>query len=208
MRTYIKLGLTALIAAMLLASALSIASARNLEFSNLHFRVEWSRMEFRSALVTIRCQLTLEGSFRSRTIPKIERLWIANITRINIHEPSCTNGRVTPGGTPPWRLTYENFAGRLPRITQLGLLLQRFQFLIEALGINCTYGTETDSITFSAILLREEQITNLQPRVGSNIANLREGGGLCPSTGTLEANAEDGEVTLLNSSTTVVVRLI
>jgi len=208
MRNTIKLGLTALMAAMLLASALSTASARNFEVSNQTFNATWSRLEFQSSLVTIRCLVTIEGSFHSRTIPKIERLLIGSVTKIQIKEDSCTNGRARPERPPPWHLTYEGFTGRLPNIETIRLLLSRFQFAIIALGVTCKYGTSTDNLTGSAALNAGREVTNIQPLTGRNIANLLEGGGLCPASGTLVGGPSDGIVRLLETTMRIRVALI
>jgi len=209
MRTSIKLGLTALIAAMLLASALSTASARNLEITSAtNFRTTWSRLEFQSSLTTWRCQVTLEGSFHSRTIPKVARLLIGSVTRINVKEESCSGATMRPDRPPPWHLTYEGFTGRLPNIETIRLLLQRFQYAIIAFGVTCRYGTSTDNLTFSAALNAAGEVTNLVPVTGRNIANLLEGGGLCPATSTLVGAAGDGATTVLNGTARIRIRLI
>jgi hypothetical protein len=208
MRTTIKLGLSALLAAMLLASALGTASARNLEVSNQRFRVRWSRLEFRSSLVTVRCQVTLEGSFHSRTFAKVARTLIGAITRIDVFTERCTNGTARAIRPPPWHVTYEGFTGTLPAIQTIRLLLQRFQFLIESFGVSCKYGTSTDNVTGSAVLNAAGEVTNLIPLRERNIANLLEGPGLCPAAGTLESAVEDGVVTLLASTARITLRLI
>jgi len=209
MRTNAKVGLTALIAALLLSAALSTASARNIEFSNQTYRVAWSRLEFQSAFVTGACQVTLEGSFHSRTIPKVARLLVGAVTRVNIKKESCTNGEaLVDNSTLPGHITYESFTGALPNISSLRLLLNRFTFWVAALGVRCTYGTSTDNMTFSANLAAGGEITTLTPLAGRNIANLLEGGGLCPANVTLVGGATDGVVTVLNSTTRIRVRLI
>jgi hypothetical protein len=208
MRNTIKLGLSALLAAMLLASALSTASARNLEISNQRFRVRWSSIEFRSSLVTERCQITLEGSFHSRTFAKIARTLLGAITRIDVFESRCTNGIMRAEKPPPWHVTYEGFTGLLPSIATIRLLLQRFQFLIETFGTRCKYGTSTDNLTFSEVLNAAGEITNAVPLRERNIANLLEGPGLCPASLTFASAGEDGVVTLLNSTARITIRLI
>src|SRR6478672_9457988 len=134
MRNSAKLGLTALIAALLLASALSTASARNLSSEIQNIRTTWRSLEFESPLVTVRCPVTMEGSFHSRTIPKIARLLIGAVTRINIKNESCTNGTATVEGFP-WHITYESFTGNLPSISSVRVLLQRFLFNLITLGL-------------------------------------------------------------------------
>jgi len=192
-------------AAMLLASA---ASARNLEVSNQNFRVSWSRMEFQTSLVTVRCQVTLEGSMHSRTIPKVERLLIGAITRIHFKEESCTGGTSRPEKPPPWHISYEGFTGRLPNIATVRFLSSRWQFSIISFGVTCKYGTSITNITGSLFVNGAGEATNEQPLTGRNIAELLEGGGLCPANGTMVAAATDGGITVLNSTERIRVRLI
>jgi len=208
MRTTIKLSLAALMAAMLLASGLSTASARNLSVSNQNWRVTWSRLEFASSLVTVRCQVTLEGSFHSRTIPKIQALLFGAVTKINMKTEGCTGGTMRPERPAPWHLTYEGFTGRLPNIETIRLLLQRYQYAITAFGVTCKYGTPADNLTFSGALNAAGEVTNITPLTGRNISYLLEGGGLCPATHTLTGTATDGTVTLLNANTRIRVTLI
>ena len=200
--------MTALLAAMLLASALSTASARNLEVSNQNFRVTWSRLEFQSSLATVRCQVTLEGSMHSRTIPKIQGLLIGAITRITIKEESCTGGTARPERPPPWHLTYEGFTGRLPTIESVRFLAQRFQYAIIAFGATCKMGTSTDNITGRTTLNGSGDAVNQIPLTGRNIVNLLEGGGLCPASGTFVGGEADGVITLLGTTTRIRVTLI
>jgi len=208
MRSSLRIGLTALMAAMLLASAVSAASARNLEVSNGVFRVTWSRMEFQSSLVTVRCQVTLEGSMHSRTIPKVQGLLIGAVTRITIKEESCAGGNARPDRPPPWHVTYEGFTGRLPNIETVRFLGQRFQFAIIAFGVTCKYGTSTDNVTNTVILNAGGEATTTQPLAGRNIANLLNGPEICPAAGTMVAGVPDGGITVLNSTERIRVRLI
>ena len=200
--------MTAFIAAMLLASAVNAASARNLEVSNQNFRVTWSRLEMQSALVTVRCQVTLEGSMHSRTIPKIERLLIGAVTRINFKEESCTGGSSRPEKPPPWHLSYEGFTGRLPNIETVRFLSSRWQFAIIAFGTTCKYGTSVTNITGSAALNAGGEATNEIALRDRNIVELLEGGGLCPANATMVNGAEDGRITVLNSTERIRIRLI
>src|SRR5436853_5582788 len=120
MRTSAKLGLTALVAALLLSAAVTTASARTLSASTQNIRVTWRSLEFVSPVVTVRCQITLEGSFHSRTIAKIERSLIGHVTRVTVKTESCTNGQPTAETSSlPWHITYEGFRGTLPRIEEV-----------------------------------------------------------------------------------------
>jgi len=202
MRSSAKLGLTALTAAMLLATAVGAASARNLSVSSQNLRATWSRFELISSLVTIRCPLTIEGSLHSRTIAKIRGDLIGAVTRVSIKEESCTNGRLQATSLP-WHITYESFTGSLPTsISAIQLLLARFRFSFELLG-RCEYGTATDNIVLSS-RLRLLETTSIAPVVGANTINRAEGA--CSETATLVG--PEGIVTQLNSSARIRVTLI
>ena len=206
MRTSAKLGLTALMAALLLASAISTASASRLSVSNQNIRVTWSSLEFQG-LVTVRCRVTLEGSFHSRTIVKVARTLIGAITRADVDEANCTNGIGRPRNeTLPWHITYEGFTGTLPNIATVLVLLSRLRFNLIVPGA-CTgdYGIATDNITGRATLNASREITELEPVTGRNRANLHSGTPFCPGSGTF---ASRGTVTLLGTTTRIRVTLI
>jgi hypothetical protein len=214
MRTSAKAGLTALMAALLLSAALSTASARNLEVSSQRFRVIWRTLEFQTSRGTIRCQVTLEGSFHSSTIPKVERLLIGTITRVDVKRESCEGGELLIiNSTLPWHVTYESFTGTLPTITAVRLLLRRLLYRFSLLGVNCFYGTATDNFTFSANLNAAREVTNLVAVAGRNIANLLEGSRPgeffgCSTSQSFVTSVEDGVVTVLNSTTRIRITLI
>ena len=206
MRTSAKLGLTALMAALLLASAISTASARSLSVSNQNIRVMWSSLEFNGGVI-VRCRVTLEGSFHSRTIVKMARTLIGAITRATVDELDCTNGNGRPRNeTLPWHITYEGFTGTLPNITSVFVLLSRLRFLLTVPGL-CTgeYGIATDNITGRATLNAGREITELEPVAGRNRATLHSGTVFCPGSGTFGGR---GTVTLLGTTTRIRVTLI
>jgi hypothetical protein len=205
-----RLGVTALVTALLLSAALSTSSARNLSVSNENIRVTWSRLEFQTS-VTVRCHITLEGRFHSRTIAKVARTLIGLITRVDIHEASCTGGRYRPLNTP-WHLTYESFSGTLPNITSVRLLLARFRYELRAslFGIpaTCFYGNETDNITYSAAVNASREVTELTPVTGRNTATLIEGTFGCPGSRTLVSGLGDGRAAVAGTTTRIRVTLI
>lgn len=210
MRTSAKLALTALIAALLLASVLSTASAGRLSFNTQNIRTTWSRIEFQTAVVTVRCPVTLEGSFHSRTFPKIERLLIGAVTRLVIKGESCTNGSAVARALP-WHLTYDSFAGTLPDITSVRLLIERFVFEIITLGRTCKYGTAADNVVYSAGINGERLVTQLTPAPPRNVAHLLEGPVVfpgCPSAGELVTEASDGQTRILNTGGFIKLTLI
>lgn len=208
MHQSLKAAVTALIAALVLASAVSSASARNLSYTGSSLRVTWVKLEFTNEIgvPAIRCTVTLEGSFHSRTIPKVARLLIGLLTRASA--AGCTNGRMTPSAeTLPWHLTYEGFAGTLPNIRADIPLILRVAVLVEAPGFcNGRYGSATDSISYTAVIEGGGGITTATPVVGRNRLTLVQTlSGICPTRGGFVG---EGTVTVLNSTTGITVRLI
>ncbi|HEU4721162.1 MAG TPA: hypothetical protein VFS59_07335 [Gemmatimonadaceae bacterium] len=208
MRISAKLGLTALVAAVLLAAALSTASARSLSVSNQNIRVTWSNIEF-VGTVTIRCQVTLEGSYHNGTISKVRGTLIAAISRATVKTESCTNARVRAEGLP-WHITYEGFRGTLPNMTEVFLLLREALLSLErVLGstTECRFGTSSDNITSTGAINGARENTNLIPLEGRSTISLLEARNetvliRCPASGQLRAGTEDGIMRLLASTTT------
>jgi len=218
MRRYVKLAITSLFAIASLAALVGSASARNLSISNQNVRVTWTSLEFEGGAV-VRCPVTLEGSFHTRTITKTIGSLIGYITRAISKNESCTGGtgwafngterqgETTLANTLPWHLTYEGFAGTLPNITRIRLLLRNARFLIEAIGVRCIYTTGTrGNATGTATRGAGGTVDNLvasgeiTPDAGSNF--------LCANPGSFTSRPEDGRITLLNASTRIVVTLI
>jgi hypothetical protein len=204
-----------LLAALLLAATLSTASARNLSLNEQGILVSWFSLEFQNVNATVRCPVTLDGSFHSRTIPKIGNLLIGAITEVRIKSASCTNGSASiNNATLPWHILYRGFNGSLPALRAVLLEIGRFRFTATALGIPCTYGNATDTITYSGAVSASGEITELTPVSGNNIANIVEGrnpGELfgCSRTGVLVSGPGDGRVAQLNHwRESVIIRLI
>jgi hypothetical protein len=213
--------LTALTATLLFATAINTASARNLSLSNQNLRITFSSIEFAvSESVAIRCRITLEGSFHTRTIAKTAGLLIGAVTRAAVSQSNCTqgtlaffngaeryNGTTTPN-TLPWHLTYVSFAGTLPNINSIRVALSRFRYGLRDSSGLCTgqYGNETDALAFDAAL-SARAISSITPVEGSNNTTLirRDAGLLCPSPGRLRSA---GTVTLLGATTLITVTLI
>lgn len=125
MRTSLKLGVAALAATLLLSAAVGSASAGKLSINNQNLRITFSRLEFSASEFTIRCSVTVEGSFHTRTMAKVVGSLVGAITKSTVKQETCTggsaasfngieryNGTTTPN-TLPWHLTYEGFTGEL-----------------------------------------------------------------------------------------------
>jgi hypothetical protein len=185
-----------------MATAVTTASARNLSVSESSFRITWASLEFAvPGVSTVRCRLTLEGSFHTRTIAKVARALIGAISRAIVAHP-CTNGEAwmdngtepAPGGRInrlPFHVTYESFTGTLPSVTGINLLLSRRSYVYQSGGL-CTgrYGRPEDNITVAASM-SGGRVGTLTPVAGRNAARLvtRIGGILCPETSTFVGSA-------------------
>jgi len=187
-------------------------------------RATWASLEFGSPTATIRCRLTLEGSFHTRTIAKVRGSLIGALTRAIVVRP-CTNGEawadngteVEPLGTAPNRLpfhlTYEGFRGTLPAIDEVRLLLSRISFVMQSsfIGIGCRgrYGRAEDNIIAGAARnTATGELSTLAPDSTVNRLSLVEalvGGGACPTTGAFRGI---GSVTVLSSGNRITVTLI
>ena len=211
MRTRSKLALAALAATLLMSLAVSSATAGHLSTSNQNFRIVWNPLTFRSEggfiNPTVECPVTLEGTFHSATIAKIEGSLIGYITRAIVAEtePPCRGGIAHVNTeTLPWHVTYRSFVGTLPRITGIVLLLHKTSFEIETGGVRCRF-EETGTERAAGTANREAggAITGL---TADNISLPRTGGSsFCPTRISFEGT---GTVTVLGSTTRISVTLI
>jgi hypothetical protein len=142
--------LAGLTAALLMGLAVS-ATASRLSISNTRFRITWNEVRFGAGEVAIQqtCRLTLEGSFHSATIRKTPGGVIGAVTRAMFTSENCRSNNFTAGVTVlsealPWHLTYERFAGVLPTITELTVLLRGYAWRFhDFLGLGfCLYRDE------------------------------------------------------------------
>jgi hypothetical protein len=208
-------------AALLLASAVSTASARNLSINNQNIRVTFTSLEFGASEIIVRCLVTLEGSFHTRTLAKVARSLVGAITKAAVKQETCTGGSggpfngveryngTTSPNTLPWHLTYDSFQGTLPNITSLRAAISRFRFGARDASAICTgeYGNETDAIVAQANREAGGAITELSPVAGSNRETLarRDGGILCPESATMLGRAS---VMQLGTTTRLTITLI
>ena len=220
MRTYAKLVMTTLVAAAALAALVGSASANRLSITNRNIRVTWSSLEFRGP-VTVRCRVTLEGTFHANTIAKVERSLIGYVTAVTVARP-CTGGtawayngsevnEVLGGTFPtslPWHITYEGFNGALPTPSAIRILLAlaRFELRGTIFGIPalCTYRTgAAGNATGTANLGAGGRVESLS--ASGTISS--EDPSPC-SAGTFQSPAGDGRVTLLGTTNAISVTLI
>lgn len=145
MHTRSKLMLVALASALLLAAAVGSASATHLSQNEQNFKVTYSPLSFVTNIGTVRCQVTMEGSFHSRTIAKVVGTLVGYTTRVSVG--TCESGTARANTeTLPWHIQYAGFEGTLPNITgiQQKLIRPSFEVAGEIFGITgklCRYTT-------------------------------------------------------------------
>ncbi len=218
MRIYAKLAITALVSAAALAAFVSSASAGHIRVSNPNFRVTWSSLEFNGGGANVRCRVTLEGTFHETTIQKVEKTLIGYVTRAILRRP-CTNGEAwiyngsevlsgtTLANSLPWHVTWGNFRGALPNITEISILLERARFLVEVFGLRCNYTAGSTNGAPRGTMRRNTATGEVDTLRASSGLIRSENPFPCPE-GTFESRAEDGRVVVLGTTTRITVTLI
>jgi hypothetical protein len=226
MQTRIRILLSALTAALVLASAVSTTSARRLELSNQRIRVTWTAehsLTFEGGVAgnEIICELTVEGSFHSRTLSKVSGQLIGYITSAMTKRPCTKNNMWVLNGTErlpegalttttlPWHVLFVSFRGVLPRIESIRLSLINAGVLtriVTILGtLNCLYKSSAAQPMLSDITVTETgQATTLSPDPTVPIPWVSGTG--CPGEITFNGT---GAIRLQGSTTTLIfVRLV
>jgi hypothetical protein len=176
MHRYTKVVLAALTATLALAIAVVAASANRLAGNETQFRTIFTSMEFIGGGATVRCPVTLEGSYHSRTISKVVGSLIGYLTKTTVG--TCNGGTARANTeTLPWHIRYASFTGTLPTIRTISQNIIRSSFTVGILGINCRY----TPAEVTAVVTREAGgvatgITFTKENITS------ETGGFCPNT--------------------------
>ncbi|MFL5909759.1 MAG: hypothetical protein ACJ768_04215 [Gaiellaceae bacterium] len=151
----------------MLAAFVPGASARTISVDENGFRAAWAGLEFQSeSITTIRCPVTLEGTFTGRTIVKRLDAVVGRVIRADVRGnlPECTGGTARANTESlPWDIIYKGFEGTLPNITGIRVDLNRASFEIDSLDFLIPKCNSTTSLT--------------EPASGT-ISVVREAGGL------------------------------
>jgi len=151
-------------------------------------RVVWSSLEFIGGGSTVRCAVTLEGSFHESMFNKVARTPIADITRASLSRESCSGGTASmKTETLPWSMDYMSFVGPLPGITSVGLRLVNAGMSITPSGsVTCSVRT-TDANPSRASVAVAEAVGSLRRatavRADETATIPLEGGFLCSLAG-------------------------
>lgn len=203
MRNRSKLLLAALAATAVFGALVATASATRIAMSEQHFRATWTNLEFQAVggIFTIKCPVTIEGSFHSSTISKVLEALVGYVTQAAVGAPAaCTGGTVTIlTANLPWHIRYNGFSGTLPEITRIHLRLILAEFLINrndlALGrFSCLYrSTPTNPMrAWVEVNATTHVVESMRPDRTAQIklfARLAESTATCPAEGNLGENA-------------------
>jgi len=173
---------SALLCALVLAVAVAAtdAAGETLEIPDFEygFRATWTSLEVEAVGVTIRCPITLEGSFAQESIPAVVRSAVGAVTNASL-PGACTGGSASVAReTLPWHVQYNGFTGVLPNIAGIRLRLPDAHFIGSFAGIVCRLSTtDAEPLKLTANLSNAEVTSvDAEPLAGIRL----EGGVFCP----------------------------
>lgn len=210
MRNRTKLVLAALTAALTLGALVGMASANRIAQSSQSFRTTWNSLEFLGFL-TIRCHVTIEGSFHSRTISKVAEALVGYVSRAIVDEGHCTGGSARVlGANLPWHIRYESFTGTLPGITGINLRQVNAAFQVSGtlLGsqVNCLFTSSAASPMRGTVNVGTGGVAeSLTPEEAAPIPKT-SGGELCGTSGRLRGTSTS--MTVQGAATKITVTLV
>jgi len=221
MRNRSKQLLVSLCAIALLGIGAGTASATHFQLLEFErgFRIVYPTMEFSTGGFsgTVRCRVTVEGTFHRSTYAKVSGTLVGYITRARVQHP-CTNGEAwtltAAEGRPetlPWHVQYVSFTGTLPTIATISQQTVGSSFLVEQFNFFClARSTQARPIIGSNALAAgsEANLRVVTTQTVSGSIPLTSGGGFgCPSaSGTLAGTSSS--VTQLGNTNALGVRLI
>jgi hypothetical protein len=198
----LKLLLATVGASVLLGALVTSASARNFSITNQSISAMWREVIFAGGFGETNCELTLEGSFHSRSMPKVLGSLVGYITSAILGP--CPRGTATISRESlPWHLRYSGFEGALPNIRSIILHVVGASFFIREpiFGIRChvlTTSAQPGVGTFHRSTVSHE-IT--EAGISGRIRTTE-----CGSEGTL--SSVSGAVSLQGTTTRISVSLI
>jgi len=213
MRVHTRLILAASAAVVMLCAVAGGASAGKFSLSHQSFRITWTELEFIALPATIRCPITLEGTFHARTFVKVTNSLIGHVTSAAINEAACAEGRarILPASLP-WHVRYEGFTGTLPLIQRININIVGATFLIEGRDpfgqqAGCLYTSRTER-PLRLALTREAGggLTVARPNEAEPLQASANLFGTCNLT--LRVAHDSSSVTVLNSAARITLTLI
>jgi hypothetical protein len=190
-------------AAILLGALVSAASAGRLEISNQALRGTFRSIEFIGEFGTARCQVTMEGSFHSRTTVKTIGSLVGYLTRA-ILGPCASGAATILTETLPWHIRYSGFEGVLPEIRSIIAHIIGGAWRVREPGMITCLARSTAARP-SVISFHREPVTHAV--TGANVTGRIPTGPEC--FGVEGAFTSDsGSITVSNSTTRISISLI
>jgi len=155
-----KLLWAAVGASVLLGALVTSASAGRISISSQRFRAGWSALNYSGGFGTIECEVSVEGSFHSRSITKTAGSLVGYITTATVNR--CARGGATVlRETLPWHVQYESFSGTLPNITSINTRAIGISFMIRepTFGVTCLARTSATNPATGAFNLSAGVVT-------------------------------------------------
>lgn len=197
-----KLGKTlfAIVGATVLLGALaSGASARILSTSSQTLRVAFRTVTFNGVFGDIRCAVTIEGSFHSRTQAKVAGSLVGYLTRADLGP--CASGTASLlRETLPWHIRYSAFTGTLPNIVTFRAHAIGVAFRVREPFATCLARSTAESpsvATFNRDVVTQALTT---AEIGGTVPTT------CGASGTFSSTRDN--LTVLNSLTRITLTLI
>ncbi|HEX7292474.1 MAG TPA: hypothetical protein VF250_15250 [Conexibacter sp.] len=200
---FCKLLLATLVVAAALGTLVGAASARNLSLSHQTFRATYANVEYQSSIATVRCPLTIEGSFHRRTIVKTVGSLVGYITAAG-HGACSAPGATVLRETLPWHIRYASFVGTLPNVTGLNFSVIDYSVTIrDPFGSLCLIrSTATEPVTLA---FTREGLTGISR---ANLSGTLETAGAACNGLAVTIVGPSTSITVLNSATRITLTLI
>lgn len=134
--------------------------------------------------ISIRCQVTLSGTFSEATFPKTVGTQFGSLNGSSTE--SCSGGSLSflRLRESPLSVTYQSFTGTLPNVTALGYRIVEVRLQATSV-LTCTYAGNVDSL----MPMVEEETWEVGASVLSTRLTLSSGLG-CPESATLSGRLE------------------
>lgn len=187
MHKFTRLALLALAVTAAVAAFSTSAFASRLSTTEQFFRITWNDLDFSEGLIA--CDVTLEGSFHSRTLRKVPKALIGVVSGGSVGECGGVGSARILRETFPWHITYEGFTGTLPNITSIRTLLVNASFLIIVdffVDYDCLYRSTVTNPARGIINVSAGTATGLRADEATQIPlfrRLAESTSNCPSEG-------------------------
>lgn len=203
MRIHTRVLMAGLAVTMLMAFAVTAASAGRLSSSNQLIRSTYRRLTFAvSGLPSDTCQVTLEGSLHTRTITKSAGTLLGLITRVTTAACSLPTTILNL----PWHVRYNSFSGTLPNITLLTVTVSRASFGAGIFTIGCLGEPEIEGNFVRNTATGAITAVRVVTRAGFPVRSYPSNN--CPEEARGTFSGEEGTLEVLGSTTRITITLI